>query len=601
MRTRTRWALSGAAVVAGAAWLVVPALSASASETTTSLPVTEFGSVLADSANHHVYVTGGPRTSNLAVLDEYGVLQQQVALGGASGMALSPDHETLYVALAKSGAGGIAAIDTATLAVEQTFSSVVCPSYLAAGSEKVYFTYGCDGGGLGSLDPATGAMTLGLGAATPDARPVSAAGGKLVTTTSTGIDLYDITGATPTLLTSAAPCTGASTATFNGGRILATCLSPGAAFALSAVDLSVTGTFGSNDQPAVGVAGSADGSTVAVATTTNYAPTVWVSAADGTALRNHPLPAGETIDYQGVALNGDGSTAYAVSHLSHAYRLHVFTSEAKTPTLTLTGPATADPGRPVTLTGTFGGGAGKQLAVTRTDLTGAHQLAVVTTGDGGAFTVTDQPAGGGDNIYAVSFAGDGTWGPAQATATVAVARKASGVWVETDRSHYAYGATAKVTIWVGHTTGQVCLASNLGLSTCTPTDKAGVAHLTYQMLQNTVLTASFAGNATYAPASMKLRVTTSAQVQEAIKGTRLAVFVQPYRPGATVRFTEQTLVHGKWRTVTTWTAKLDGNSRAVGVATGKIVRNQPYRIRASFIADAKNAAADGVWKTFKIR
>ncbi|MEU4241800.1 hypothetical protein [Actinoplanes sp. NPDC026619] len=339
---------------------------------------------------------------------------------------------------------------------------------------------------------------------------------------------------------------------------------------------------------------------MAVATTTNYAPTVWVDAADGSALRNYPLAAGETIDYRGVALSADGATAYAVSHLSHAYKLHVFTSEAQTPALTLTGPATAAPGKPVTLTGTFGGGAGKQLAVTRTDVTGTHDLAAVTTGAGGAFTVTDQPTGG-DNVYAVSFAGDGTWGPARANATVTVDRRNSGVWVETDRPHYAYGATAKVTIWVGHTSGTVCLASNLGQSICTETDQSGVAHLTYDLVQNTTLTASFAGNATYAPASMTIKVRTSAQVQERMTGHgRLEVVVQPYRPGAKVRFTEQALVHGAWRTVGTRTVKLDGNSRATGTPIGPIVKKRPYRMRASFIADATNAAADGAWKTFKI-
>ncbi|GIF20874.1 hypothetical protein BJ973_001219 [Actinoplanes tereljensis] len=127
----------------------------------------------------------------------------------------------------------------------------------------------------------------------------------------------------PVLLTSASPCTAPSTLAFNSGRILAACQAPNHGLALSATDLSVTGTFGSNDQPPVGIAGSAEGSTVAVATTTNYAPTVWVDAAYGSALRNHPLPAGETIDFRGVAVSGDGTTAYAVSHLSHAYTVHL--------------------------------------------------------------------------------------------------------------------------------------------------------------------------------------------------------------------------------------------------------------------------------------
>jgi hypothetical protein len=587
---------------------VGPALSAAASEVTTNLPVSEFGAVLSDSGNHRVYVTGGPRASQLVVLDQYGVVQQQVALGGASGMALSGDGSTLYVGLTKSGGTGIAAVDTGTLAVERTFAppagSGICPTYLATGGDRVYFTYGCDGGGLGSLDPASGVMTLGLGADTAGARPVAAGGGKLVTATNDGVDLYDISGASPALITSGTPCLAPNSLAFSGGRILASCQSPSEGLALSATDLSVTGEFGSNNQPPVGIAGSADGSTVAVVTTTNYAPTVWVSSASGTALRNFPLAAGETIDNQGVALSGNGSTAYAISHLSHAYRLHVFTAEAQTPNLTLSGPAKVEPGKIVALTGAFGGGAGKQLAVSRTDLGGKHSLAAVTTGAGGAFTVTDKPTTGGDNVYAVSFAGDNTWGPASASSTVVVNRRAAAVHLTTDHALYPYYAAAKVTIRVAGTSGTVCLANTTGQSTCTNTDRYGIARLSFHpMTRNTVLTASFAGNSTFAPASAKVRVYTSAQVQETIKvakGVRLGVLVQPYRPGATVRFTEQALVHGSWRTVGTRTAKLDGNSRATGTTIGKIVKNRPYRIRASFVADGTNAAANGAWKTFKI-
>lgn len=614
MRWRNKWVLAGVAAVAGAGWLVVPALSASAAEVTTDLPVTEFGAVFVDDVNHHVYVSGGPVGGKVAVLDQHGGLQQRLDLDAAAGMTLSPDGSTLYVALAKSY-GGIAAIDPATLAVTKTFAppagNSACPTNLAAAGGRVYFTYGCaDGhGGLGVLDPSSGVMTFGLGAETPQASPLAAAGGKLVTTSDGGIDLYDVSGATPALATSATPCTAPHTLAFSGGRVLAACQSPAYGLALSATDLSVTGTYGSNGQPPVGIAGSADGSTVAVVTTTNYAPTVWVSSAAGAALRNFPLPAGETIDYGGVALGGDGSTAYAISHLSHAHKLHVFAAAAQTPALTLTGPAKADPGKTITLTGTFGGGAGKQLAVSRTDLTGKHALAAVTTGAGGGFSVTDRPVAGGDNVYTVSFAGDGTWGSATAAATVVVTRRPTTVSLTTDHLSYPYYAAAEVTIRVAGTSGTVCLADTTGQSTCTTTDRFGVARVSFHpMVHNTVLTASFAGNATFAPSSARVRVWTSAQVQESLNGSRfarqsdvrLAVLVQPYRPGATIRLTEQALVHGRWRSAGSRTVRLDGNSRVTAGVIGTIVRNRPYRIRASFVADATNAAADGAWKNFKV-
>ncbi|GIF20873.1 uncharacterized protein YfaS (alpha-2-macroglobulin family) [Actinoplanes tereljensis] len=179
-----------------------------------------------------------------------------------------------------------------------------------------------------------------------------------------------------------------------------------------------------------------------------------------------------------------------------------------------------------------------------------------------------------------------------------VSRKSTAVRLDLDRKNYAYGDTARATIRVEHTSGTVCLAGNLGQSTCTETNRAGVAHLTYDpMEQNTIFTASFAGNGTYAPASTRVSVTTSAQLQESLRGRTFTVVVQPYRPGAKVQFTTQALVRGKWNTVATRTVRLDGNSQAGTTVTGPAGTN---RIRASFIADSTNTAADGAWLSFTV-
>jgi hypothetical protein len=104
-------------------------------------------------------------------------------------------------------------------------------------------------------------------------------------------------------------------------------------------------------------------------------------------------------------------------------------------------------------------------------------------------------------VYTVAFAGDDTWGPATATATVKVPRIATTVKL----SAKGVQLTAKVK----HTTGEICFSTpDLGQFTCAGANTKGVAKAQLPTSgQTETVTAAFQGNDKYAPAkSNKVKI-----------------------------------------------------------------------------------------------
>ncbi|WP_370934520.1 YncE family protein [Amycolatopsis sp. cg13] len=151
---------------AAAAALLTVAPSAEASPDTSSLGLPAYSDLVVDDANHHVFVSGG-KTSNGVVVTDFGGWVRKTIDGqfGASGLVLSADGRTLYVALASGDA--ISAIDTTTLAETARYptGAQTCPAHLARTGSVVWFGYGCEeswNGGIGKLDTAAAppAVTL---------------------------------------------------------------------------------------------------------------------------------------------------------------------------------------------------------------------------------------------------------------------------------------------------------------------------------------------------------------------------------------------------------------------------------------------------------
>lgn len=151
MRKWNRWLTATAMTAALVAATALPAL-AEPPQRTVSLPLTSFSDIVVDPTLGHVFVSS--RTDHaVAVTDLSGtVVAKLTNLPGATGLALSPDGDTVFVALSQYGA--IAALDTLTLTERARYPvGEVCPSDLAITGDHLYFSYGCDtwGAGIGRV------------------------------------------------------------------------------------------------------------------------------------------------------------------------------------------------------------------------------------------------------------------------------------------------------------------------------------------------------------------------------------------------------------------------------------------------------------------
>ncbi|HUQ56165.1 hypothetical protein [Lentzea sp.] len=151
MHNRSRWLTATAITAALVAATASPAV-AEPPQRTVALALASFSDIVVDPTLGHVFVSSKIDNA-VAVTDLSGNAVTKLSnLPGATGLALSPDGGTVYVALSQFGA--IAALDTLTL-TERTRYPVgeVCPSDLAITDNRLYFSYGCDtwGGGIGRV------------------------------------------------------------------------------------------------------------------------------------------------------------------------------------------------------------------------------------------------------------------------------------------------------------------------------------------------------------------------------------------------------------------------------------------------------------------
>lgn len=151
MRNWSRWLSATVMTAALVATTALPAI-AEPPQRSVSLPLTSFSDIAVDSTLGHVFVSSEIDHA-VAVTDLSGnVITKLTNLPGATGLALSPDGDTVFVALSQFGS--IAALDTLTLTERARYPvGEVCPSDLAITNNRLYFSYGCDtwGGGIGRV------------------------------------------------------------------------------------------------------------------------------------------------------------------------------------------------------------------------------------------------------------------------------------------------------------------------------------------------------------------------------------------------------------------------------------------------------------------
>ncbi|MFI7647004.1 hypothetical protein ACIBTZ_13110 [Micromonospora sp. NPDC049460] len=509
------------------------------------LGIDTYAEMVVDSARGRLFFSQGRERSGVRLTDLSGGSQRTIPnLPGASGMALSPDGSTLYVALADVGA--VAAIDTTTLTETRRYSTGAssCPTWLAPAGGKIYVGYGCQSGKgkLGSIDVrgATPIVALDLPLNgqyyyPPLLRSTPANPNLLLLVNRSRVSfaisgepsLYDVSSGTPSHVASLAgeTCTGLHDAALTADKVILACsylwdpqsnsrLVATEHAAFSTADLSPAGAYPSGTWPTA-VTTSPNGSFVVLGASESNS--IHVKRPDGTVVRRYDLPPGNHLEVRGLAVSADNRTLYAVTTDQDRKNpaLRVLTDFGTTgSSLLLAAPTTSTRTAPLTVHGKLAfAGANVStpwtLRVAKQDLAGGHPLPDVTTAADGSFSFSDTPLVGAANTYTVTFPGDAARPGATQSVTVQVSRAATTLSV---MAKATADRRAAVTAQLGatYTNRTVCLyaqpyRSTRKTITCGTVDSNGKLTATYPTYQRVTFSASFAGDHRYAPAEASVR------------------------------------------------------------------------------------------------
>lgn len=443
------------AVVVAAGSMLPAAWPATADTVPRALAMDSFARIVADPAHGQLFLSPGRSGSAVTVTDLDGNRTGTVAgLSGATGMALTPDGSSLWVALATGDA--LARVDTATLDVAQTVAlpAGTCPGDVTVVGDRVVYGYSCNTyggsgsyGGIGTVDATSGAV---LGTDTTGAfyEPIVVPGpagqvyagdGGLSPTT---LYLYSVTGAAPAKVT-ARRDTGSNlrelASSPDGSLVVQASGWPYQHNVYSAPDLGNAGVYPSDTYPNA-VAWSADGSVVAAGTDSAYEPDVRLYATGGSQpLRTVDFGNGVYLADRGLALSADGSTTWAVTTDVYGENVAVRQLSLQAPTatnLTLAAdPSAAYSGTTTSVGGWLSsGGEGLPAAtLTVTRIAGGVESALpaVQTRDDGTYVFQDTLPSTVESLrYRVSFAGDAQHGPVTTETTVTVWSTVPGLTLE---------------------------------------------------------------------------------------------------------------------------------------------------------------------------
>jgi sugar lactone lactonase YvrE len=437
---RTRQCAERAALAAALGLsLLVFGTTTAAADTSTSLPISSYGDIAVDGAHQQVFLSD-PSGGDVLVTDYTGQVVKQISgETGASGLALSSDSRTLYVAL--TGAGAIATIDTATLQETARYDTgtgagtYAGPTSLALAGGKIWFGYdtGVASGALGSLDLSgpEPVVTRGQGLDTFNGRLAATPQNPdtLVTGEANGNDttlvVYDVsTGQANERAERVNPgpdgCASLQdlALTPDAARIVVACASPYYHQAFRTADLSDDGHYTTGAYPDA-VAIASDGE-IAAGSDSSTAPDVYLfGQGNSTAFKSwdFPAPSGswDTLETAGLAWAPDGSRLFAVTEVGSrsSLALKVLDPPQADTTVTVHAPASSPRNQDLTVTGKLesavGFSPGTTVDVWRLDdpLAGEGTLiGSATVAADGTFSYTDRPKAKGDVQYTVRYAGD---------------------------------------------------------------------------------------------------------------------------------------------------------------------------------------------------
>lgn len=420
---------------------------ASAADSNTQLPVSSHEDILVDGVHQRVFISD-PASGSVVVTDYDGTVVKQIeGEPGASGLALSADSETLYVALRTADA--ISAIDTATLQETTRYptGAGTAPRYPALAGGKVWFGYGEDGaGGIGFLDPSgtdpqvyapIGGGRLWYSApmlaSSPGAPGMLVAGE--VDSSPTQLAVYDVSSGDAYRKAYTSPSGGNLsdlTITPDGKDVVVASGAPYYHQSYLASDLSPSTRYTTGAYPNA-VAVTPDGSTLAAGLNAAYDPDVYLfKPGVDTKLRNYDFPStslnSTTLQDAGLAWAPDSSRLFALTKTSDLSTLTLRVLDRRVEsTLTLQAPESVRQGKKVTVSGTLSAsvpfGDGTKVKVTRYD--NAHpeeglSLGSYSVAADGTFKFKDRADTAGWVGYVVRYAGDAKHTAASAAVNIQV-------------------------------------------------------------------------------------------------------------------------------------------------------------------------------------
>lgn len=652
MRRRTLTTATALAVLLSSAAL---AATPAAADTTAGLPVKTTADIVVDGVHQQVFVSD-PSNGKIVVTDYAGtVLRQLTDLPGVVGLELSPDSGTLYAAVRDADA--VVAFDTATDTETARYAVGDGPLSVALAGGKLWFGYGSAGeGNIGSVDfsgeqpVVTLAQEGNLWYSGPmlDAAPgsnVLIAGA--IGQSPVALASYDVSSGTPArtaYTTEAGSNLGDLQVTPDGQDVVVASGAPYRHQVFKASDLTADGSYASDAYPN-SVAIAPDGA-VAAGISGAYSPDVYVYKPGATtSVREYDFPdtdssvtGADELSTAGLAWAPDGSRLFAVtSNYSGVYSLRVLDAPTRAATsVTVTAPATATRAKKLTVKGTVTSKvalpAGIQLTVTRTDLESpdGKALAPVTVKADGTYSFSDTPPAGGKVKYKVRYAGDADHAAGSGTDTVTVSRAKTTLTLNNNGKVYAYGKDVKFTAHLGTTYKNrkvEIYADPFGSDKPKKLVKSGTVNsngnlsVTLDLKRDTKVTATFEGDARYAPKSASSTVGARVKVSTAVSkhyktkynwGHTYYYFRQSKDPVFTTTMTAypgrkqrlQIQIHygGAWETTGTEYFALDSAGKSAVQVTGEPPTGYRFRVRDSYInsssGDTVNSTTHGAWKYF---
>jgi hypothetical protein len=540
----------------------VPASGARA-DVDTSLPITSFGQIVADTAHGHAYLFISQASGGTILVTDLDGNTVTTISGqhGLAGMALSADGGTLYAALATDHA--VSAISVATLKETARYSLGAgnTPAGLAVQRGKIWVSYTdsnpVNPGAIGEIDP--GAATPFTAGALPGAwllAPQIAAdpadsGVVVANLPGRGeavVASYDVS-TDPVTVYAQPTDLGGCAGDLESGNLAV--IPGGASFLLPCLTDPVydTKTLSQSANPYAGglLLDFAMAPTGTVAMGNNAVlpgqPDVFTYPQGGGAAQGSYVletNAGRSLAFglHHFAWSADGSELFVVLETDSAlvsvpttYALHVLYPPKISTAITLRY-ASAPIGQQFTLVGTFSAGGGAQtvgvpVTVTRTGPGGAVKRLAATTTAGGIFKITDVLTAMGTYRYTASYAGTSTTAPATSTPpiTLTAYKNRPVLRVSVSPSPVSYQARVTVTAHLGPTSDSRVVSiyaqpagGSRRLLKAGPVNSTGNLSLTQVLTRNTTYIVTFAGDARDVPVIAAVLAGVRARVSEAISG-----------------------------------------------------------------------------------